>query len=639
MSYIHFDKTQLINLNYSLEKEIIRANRSGCYTSTTIIGCNTRKYHGLLVAPQPQIDSQLHVMLSNVHETVIQHGSSFNLGIAKYPGNYYPRGHKYLEDFDTEPIPKLTYRVGGVVLQKEIILDTKKDRVMIRYTLLDAHSATKLRLSPFLAFRGHHDLSKANTYVNKKFVKIKKGVQFRLYDTYSPLSLQISKENEFVPAPDWYYNIEYIMERERGYEYQEDLYVPGYFEFDIEKGEAVIFSAGLEVAKPETRQQSFAKEIARRIPRNNFENCLKNSAGQFVYRRNGETRVIAGFPWFGWWGRDTFISLPGLTLTQGDTATFLEAIDTMVKDLEGPLFPNLGSGAQKNRHTIDAPLWFFWTLQQYVLMTGDVQTVKDRYLDKFKAIIDGFIQGTDFNIKVQEEDGLLFGGGEGMALTWMDAHTADGPVTPRTGCPVEVNALWYNALCFYQSLDPVQYVDELIQKLKVSFTENFWDDERGYLADVVCKGQKDWSIRPNMIIATSLEYSPLDENQKVQVLDVAKSKLLTDRGLRSLSPNDPAYKGYYHGNQSQRDKAYHQGTVWPWLLGHFAEGYLKIHGKAGMAFVQKMIRSFDDVMTQYGIGTVAEIYDGDPPHRPKGAISQAWSIGELLRMMYIVNKI
>ena len=221
----------------------------------------------------------------------------------------------------------------------------------------------------------------------------------------------------------------------------------------------------------------------------------------------------------------------------------------------------------------------------------------------------------------------------------MDAHTADGPVTPRTGCPVEVNALWYNALCFYQSLDPVQNVDELIQKLKVSFTENFWDDERGYLADVVCKGQKDWSIRPNMIIATSLEYSPLDENQKVQVLDVAKSKLLTDRGLRSLSPNDPAYKGYYHGNQSQRDKAYHQGTVWPWLLGHFAEGYLKIHGKAGMAFVQKMIRSFDDVMTQYGIGTVAEIYDGDPPHRPKGAISQAWSIGELLRMMYIVNKI
>ena len=638
MSYIHFDKTQLINLNYSLEKEIIRANRSGCYTSTTIIGCNTRKYHGLLVVPQPQIDSQLHVMLSNIHETVIQHGSSFNLGIAKFPGNYYPRGHKYLEDFNVEPIPTLIYRVGGVVLQKEIILDSKKDRVMIRYTLVEAHSPTKLRLSPFLAFRGHHALSKANTYVNKKFTKIDNGVQFKLYDTYSPLALQISKKNDFVPAPDWYYNMEYIMERERGYDYQEDLYVPGYFEFDIEKGEAVIFSAGLEVANPETRQASFAKEISRRIPRNNFVNCLKNSAGQFIYRRGGETRVLAGFPWFGWWGRDTFISLPGLTLTSGDTETFLEVMDTMSKDLKGALFPNLGSGAEKNTNSIDAPLWYFWALQQYVIFTGDTDTVRERYLGNMKKIIDGFIEGTDFNIKVLE-NGLLSGGVKGIAVTWMDAVTPEGPVTPRTGCPVEVNALWYNALCFYISLNAESYMEEVVEKLERSFVEEFWDEEKGYLADVVNMGQKNWSIRPNMIIATSLPYSPLAENQKAKILDIAKSHLLTNRGIRSLAPSDPEYKGYYHGNQTQRDKAYHQGTVWPWLMGPFAEGYLKLHGKAGVNFVEKMIQAFDGVMSQYGIGSVAEIYDGDPPHRPKGAISQAWSVGELLRMMYIVDKI
>lgn len=638
MSYIHFDKTQLINLNYSLEKEIIRANRSGCYTSTTIIGCNTRKYHGLLVVPQPQIDSQLHVMLSNIHETVIQHGSSFNLGIAKFPGNYYPRGHKYLEDFNAEPIPTLIYRVGGVVLQKEIILDSKKDRVMIRYTLVEAHSPTKLRLSPFLAFRGHHALSKANTYVNKKFTKIDNGVQFKLYDTYSPLALQISKKNDFVPAPDWYYNMEYIMERERGYDYQEDLYVPGYFEFDIEKGEAVIFSAGLEVANPETRQASFAKEISRRIPRNNFVNCLKNSAGQFIYRRGGETRVLAGFPWFGWWGRDTFISLPGLTLTSGDTETFLEVMDTMSKDLKGALFPNLGSGAEKNTNSIDAPLWYFWALQQYVIFTGDTDTVRERYLGNMKKIIDGFIEGTDFNIKVLE-NGLLSGGVKGIAVTWMDAVTPEGPVTPRTGCPVEVNALWYNALCFYISLNAESYMEEVVEKLERSFVEEFWDEEKGYLADVVNMGQKNWSIRPNMIIATSLPYSPLAENQKAQVLDIAKLHLLTNRGIRSLAPSDPEYKGYYHGNQTQWDKAYHQGTVWPWLMGPFAEGYLKLHGKAGVNFVEKMIQAFDGVMSQYGIGSVAEIYDGDPPHRPKGAISQAWSVGELLRMMYIVDKI
>lgn len=638
MSYIHFDKTQLINLNYSLEKETIRANRSGCYTSTTIIGCNTRKYHGLLVAPQPQIDSQLHVMLSTVHETVIQNETNFNLGISKFPGNYYPRGHKYLEDFDSEPIPKLTYRVGGVLLQKEIILDTKKDRVMIRYTLLDAHSSTKLRLSPFLAFRGYHDLSKANTYVNKKYVKIDHGAQFKLYDVYSPLSLQISKENEFIPAPDWFYNIEYIMERERGYEYHEDLYVPGYFEFEITKGESVIFSAGLEVANAETREASFAKEISRRIPRNNFENCLKNSAGQFIYRRGGETRVVAGFPWFGWRGRDTFIALPGLTLTQGDQATFLEVMDTMSKDLKGALFPNVGSGAETNMNSIDGPLWYFWALQQYEIFTGDTQTIKDKYLPYLENIIDGFMAGTDFNIKAQE-DGLLYGGQEGIALTWMDAVTFDGPVTPRMGCAVEVNALWYNALCFYHTLSGDMAIKELALKVKGAFIRNFWDEDKGYLADVVNNGKTDWSVRPNMIIATSLPFTTLEESQIASILEVAKLSLLTNRGLRSLAPDEPNYKGYYQGNQYERDRAYHQGTIWPWLLGHFAEGFLKTYGKAGKGFVERMIKGFDEVMAQYGVGTVAEIYDGDPPHRPKGAISQAWSIGELLRMMYLVNKI
>src|SRR5690606_37152416 len=288
MSYIHFDKTQLVNLNYSLDREIIRSNRSGAYTSTSIICCNTRKYHGLLVVPQPQIDTQSHVMLSNVHETVIQHGANFNLGISKFPGNYSPRGHKYLEDFDSEPIPKLTYRVGGVLLQKELILDTNRDRVMIRYTLLDAHSPTQIRIQPFLAFRGYHTLLREKDLIDKSFEKVPNGVRFKLYPQYDPLFLQLSKKGQFNSSPDWYHNIEYIQERERGYEYQEDLFVPGFFEFDIEKVESVIFSAGLTEADPSTRQNAFEKEIARRIPRNNFENCLRNSAGQFIRRRDGD---------------------------------------------------------------------------------------------------------------------------------------------------------------------------------------------------------------------------------------------------------------------------------------------------------------------------------------------------------------
>ncbi|WP_439483454.1 amylo-alpha-1,6-glucosidase [Cyclobacterium plantarum] len=638
MSYIHFDKTQLINLNYSLEKEIIRSNRSGCYTSTTIIGCNTRKYHGLLVAPQPQIDGQLHVLLSNVHESIAQKDAVFNLGINKYPGNYYPRGHKYLEDFDSEPIPKLTYRVGGVLLEKEIILDSTADRVMIKYTLLEALIPTKIRVSPFLAFRGYHTLSKANTYVNKKIKKIKNGVQFRLYEAYDPLSLQVSKDNTFVPVPDWFYNIEYIREIERGYDYQEDLYVPGYFEFDMEKGESVILSAGLKEADPQKLQASFEKEISRRIPRDNFENCLKNSAGQFISRRGGETRVIAGYPWFGWWGRDTFIALPGLTLTMGDSQTFLEVMDSMSKDLKGALFPNVGSGVMTNMNSIDAPLWYFWALQQYVLFTGDKETIVSRYIEKCKGIIEGFKKGTAFNIQVKE-NGLLCGGEAGIALTWMDAVTKDGPVTPRMGCPVEINALWYNALCFYHELTGNTAIRELADQVGESFVEVFWSDKKGYLADVVDEDEKDWSIRPNMVFATSLPYSPLSNDQKDQVLEVVKSNLFTNRGLRTLAPSDPRYKGYYKGDQYERDNAYHQGTAWPWLLGHFAEGYLKLHGKQGKKLVENMISSFDGVMTQYGIGTIAEIYDGDPPHRPKGSISQAWSVGELLRMKYLINNL
>ena len=637
MSYIHFDKTQLVNLNYSLEREIIRTNRSGTYTSTTIIGCNTRKYHGLLVVPQPQIDTQNHVFLSTVHETVIQHGASFNLGISKFPGNYSPRGHKYLEDFDSEPIPKLTYRVGGVLLQKELILDTNRDRVMIRYTLLEAHSPTKIRIQPFLAFRGYHSLMKANDEINKTAEKVPNGLKFQLYPQYDPLFLQLSKKNTFNSSPDWYYNIEYIQERERGYDYQEDLFVPGYFEFDITKGESVIFSAGLTEADPKTRQNAFEKEIARRIPRNNFENCLKNAAGQFIRRRNGEVRIIAGYPWFGWWGRDTFIAAPGLTLTMGDKETFLEIMDTMSKDLKGPLFPNIGSGDYTNMTSMDAPLWFFWSLQQYIFFTGDKKTVKSRYLDKLRGIIEGYKAGTEFNIHMLD-NGLIWGGQDGVALTWMDAITPDGPVTPRKGCPVEIQALWYNALCFYHELSGDKDYLTLAGKVKESFDREFWSWDYGYLADVVDGEEKDWSIRPNMVFATSLPYTMLSEEKNDQILEIAKSKLLTPRGLRSLSPDDPGYKGYYFGNQISRDNAYHNGTVWAWPLGHFVEGYMKLHGKASKHFIQKIIKSFDGVMTQYGVGTVAEIYDGDAPHRPKGSISQAWSIAELLRMMDLVNK-
>ncbi|EPR71492.1 putative glycogen debranching enzyme, archaeal type, TIGR01561 [Cyclobacterium qasimii M12-11B] len=406
----------------------------------------------------------------------------------------------------------------------------------------------------------------------------------------------------------------------------------------MEKGESIVFSAGLKVAETDDLHDKFNEEIGRRIPRDNFENCLKNSAGQFISRRDGETRVIAGYPWFGWWGRDTFIALPGITLTMGDNKTFLDVMDSMSKDLQGAMFPNVGSGVLTNMNSIDAPLWYFWTLQQYIIFTGDKETIKSKYIEKCKGIIDGFKKGTVFKIHVKE-NGLISGGVEGVGLTWMDAVTKDGPVTPRIGSPVEINALWYNALCFYHELTGDEEVLELSEKVALSFVEGFWSEKKGYLADVIDDEGKDWSIRPNMVFATSLPYSPLTNEQKDKVLEMVKANLFTNRGLRTLAPSDPRYKGYYKGDQNERDNAYHQGTAWPWLLGHFAEGYLKLHGKQGKKLVENMISSFDEVMTQYGIGTIAEIYEGDPPHRPKGAISQAWSVGELLRMKYLINNL
>lgn len=641
MSYIQFDKSELVNLNYSLNKELLRANRSGAFACTTLIHCNTRKYHGLLIVRQPQIDGEYHVLLSSIDETISQRGASFNLGIHKYPGTYSPKGHKYLEDFTSYPIPKLTYRVGGVVLTRENILTADDDRILLRYTLEDAHSPTTLKLSPFLAFRGRHSLSKANTYVNRKFEPIENGASFCLYENYSTLYMQLSKEAEFVAAPDWYYNIEYIEEKERGYEYLEDLYVPGYFEVPIKKGESIILSVGTSPVLPSNLNMLFKKEVKHRKPRNSFENCLANAAQQFFVEHNDKTEIIAGYPWFGAWGRDTFIALPGLTLTQNDTKTFKAVIDSAILQMRGPLFPNVG-----NRYnSVDAPLWFIWAIQQYCLHTGKHKAAWKEYGETIKTILYGYLNGTEYNIKMHE-NGLIFAGEAGHALTWMDAVIDGIPVTPRIGMPVEINALWYNAVCFALELAALtkdnQFTAEwqdLPNRIVLAFMDNFWDENKGYLADFVNGIFRDWAVRPNQIFAVSLPYSPIkDEYRRQSIIDCVRKNLLTPRGLRTLSPQSLNYEGVYAGNVYARDKAYHQGTVWPWLLGHFAEAYLKLYGKSGMHYIQTLIRDFEPEMSEHGIGTISEVYDGDPPHNAGGAISQAWSVAELLRTLYLLKK-
>lgn len=644
MSYIYFDKTQLVNLEYSLNKETIRVNKLGAYSSSTIINCNTRKYHGLLVVPQPQIDNEPHVLLSCIDDTVIQHKQEFHLGLHKYPGVYSPKGHKYLLDFATEPIPQLTYQVGGVVLSRERLLVHNQDRVLIRYTAHNLHSPTTIRTQPFLAFRSRHKLSKANIGANKKYEMIPNGAKWCLYDNYTPLYIQFSKPVEFVPVPDWYNNIQYIEEKERGYEYQEDLYVPGYFEFTIERGETIILSAGTTQANPEQLKRLFGTELKRRTPRDSFYNCLRSAAKQFVLQDDKKVEIVAGYPWFGRWGRDSFIALPGLTLATDQPQLCKYAIDTLLADLQGPLFPNIGSGTQAAYNSVDAPLWFFWTLQQYANHTQSTEKIWKQYGKKMQLILDGYRDGTEFNIHMQP-NGLIFAGTTGKALTWMDAVVEGTPVTGRMGCPVEINALWYNAVCFSLEMARlakdqtfVEQWQHLPNQIRQSFVDNYWNEQRGYLADYTNAGFKDWSVRPNMVFATSLPYSPLTEEQRESVLQKIKEELLTPRGLRTLSPQDPNYKGTYGGDQATRDRAYHQGTVWPWLLGHFAEGYLKNHGRSGVHFIETLLKGFDETITERGIGTISEIFDGDPPHTANGAISQAWSVSELLRIFKLLEK-
>ena len=643
MDYIRFSKQQLINLEYSLSREFLFASKTGSYTCTTIVGCNTRKYHGLLVVPMEDIDNENHVILSGLDVSVIQHEAAFNLAVRKYPEIFEPKGHKYLDALEWNILPKFTYRVGGVTLQMEYLLG-EDDRILIKYTLLEAHSETKLRIKPFLAFRNVHALSKANFYVNTKYKSVKNGVKVKMYDGYKFLYMQFDKEAEYVHVPDWYYNVEYQEEKDRGYAYQEDLYVSGYFELSIQKGESIIFTASLNEIEPENITEEFNKNIKNNLPCDSYLNCLKNAARQFITIKSNKAEVIAGFPWFGRWGRDTFIALSGLTLYNGDIQTCKAVLDAMICELDSGLFPNIGAGDNVAINSADAPLWFFWTLQQYLSFTKNVPDLWKDYGEKMKNILENYRKGTHYNIKMHE-NGLIWQGETGKALTWQDAVVAGKPVTPRSGFAVEINALWYNAVMFTLELAKENNDNEFVAKwehipdlIHQSFTANFWDEKKAYLADVVTYEATDWSLRPNQIFACSLPYSPINESIKNSVLDTVKRILLTPKGIRTLSPYHPDYVGIYRGNQEERDRAYHQGTAWVWLLGHFCDAYLQIHQKAGLNFVETIFNAFEEDMTVRGIGTISEVYNGNPPHNPKGAISQAWSVGELLRIYYLIEK-
>lgn len=645
MSYLRFEKALMTNLQDSLPKELLRTNRSGAYSCSTIVDCNTRKYHGLLVVPIPEIDDDNHVLLSSLDVTVVQHGAEFNLGLHKYQGNNFsPMGHKYIREFDCDKVPTTIYRVGGVLLKKEVVFQHYEDRILIRYTLVDAHSATTLRFRPFLAFRSVRQFTHENTVASRDFYPVDNGIKTCMYEGYPDLYMQFSKKNEFVFHPDWYRGVEYPKEQERGYASTEDLYVPGYFEMPIKKGESIVFSAAISSIKPSALKKLFDEEVAERSPRDNFFHCLVNAAHQFHIRKKNDDRyLLAGYPWFKCRARDTFISLPGLTLSIEEQDYFELVMKTAERGIREFMAGKPLTGLMTEIEQPDVLLWAIWAIQQYA-KEASLEKCNEMY-GKLVADIVKFIEANKHNNLELRENGLLYSEGKKKAVTWMNSTANGSPVVPRTGYIVEFNALWYNALCFAASLAElsgnnaqVDHLNKLAEKVKTSFVEVFLN-EHGYLFDYVDdKDPRDWSVRPNMIFAAAFDYSPLDQAQKKGVVDICTRELLTPKGLRSLSPKSGGYNPMYVGPQTQRDYAYHQGTAWPWLGGFYMEASLKLYKRTRLSFIERQMVGYEDEMSYHCLGTIPELFDGNPPFHGRGGISFAMNVGEVLRTLELLEK-
>ena len=639
MSGLKFDKRELGNLEYSLDREMLATDRRGGYMSTTIVCCNTRKYHGLMVAPIDQSD-RTYVLLSSLDETIVQHDQSFNLALHRFDGVYEPRGHKYITDFEYTPTPTLTYRVGGVILKKELLWIHRRTQLMIRYTLVDAHSDTKLRLRPLLAFRDKHALSKANMDADGRAYPIPYGVKSRLYEGFPWLNMQINKEEfEFIAAPDWYYNFEYTKELRRGYEGHEDLLTTGYFEFDIKKGESVIISIATEAMNsPEEITEAYETSLARRTHKIDFLSCLEHSARQFIIRRGERAEVVAGYPWFGPFMEDTFMALPGLTLTQGHKEDCLAVLDTAVRDIEE-------SGLLEGRYipsAVDAPLWLYFTLQQ---LEGHItqKEIWAKYGSVMKGILEAYRAGFYEDIRLHD-NGLIWAWAD-RPLTWMGTIVDGHALTPRRGYPVELQALWYNAVSYTLALAKKQGDKEFVkawkdipERTKASFVEKFWLEEEGYLADYVNYDEQNRYIRCNMVVACGLDYKMLNEEQQVRALQTMQHHLLTPRGLRTLSPRNIHYKSNYNDDQRSQDLASRNGSAWVWPLHFYVKACFDIAGERYLADAKKILEAFDEELQSKCVGSISERFEGDPPHGPRGSVSHATSVAGLLSINALIAK-
>ena len=640
MAFLKFNKSELVNLEYSLKREIIEANKSGACCNTSIVTCNTRRYHGLLAVPVTEFGGGKYMLLSSLDESLVMGGKQFNLGIHCYGDTYEPRGHKYIIDFDAFPVPMVTYKVGGIIFTKTIMMAPDNDQLLIKYELLEAPSKVSLTLKPFLAFRSVHGLTSQNPKAYTGYEDVDSGVSFRLYDGFPDLNLQISGKASFKSQPYWYNGITYSDEYRRGFDCREDLFVPGYFATELKPGESVVFSASVNEVSSKTLKRKFTDYLKKRKDVYSYHDLLVRNADLLKSVVDGKERINAGFSWLETGLlRETIISLPGLTLyANGDKAEFEKILDNLIADEQERLF--------RRTTQVESPLRLTDTIQQYIHFGADEKHVWKKYGETLKGIIESYAPGCRKEVTMHP-NGLLWAQMDGVALSWMNAYVHGRPVTERAGYQVETNAFWYNALCFAIDME-AKYGPEdsafvakwtpIRDRVKENFQPTFWKPEWGYLADYVGNGPVDPAVRPNQLFAACLDYCPIDEELKSDIVATIKTELLTKRGIRTLSPRNEAYRGVYEGSQIERDLAYHQGCAFPVLLAPYIDLLFKMMGNTFYKRAEYLVEGFYQDINKHGVGLFSELYDGDPPHEPHGAISCACSTSALLRIDYIMNQ-
>jgi len=645
---IQFKHDTIKDLAAATAREWLETNGLGGFSSSTIIGLNTRRYHGLLTAATKPPVGRI-VMLSKLEDTLVIDGRRYELSANQYPGAVHPTGFQYQTGFRLDPFPVFTYEVEGLLLEKSVFMVQGQNRTVVHYELRSTnaeHESIKLEVRPLIAFRDYHSTTHENSALNPK-VDTEDGIT--TINPYGDLpALHFAHDVCDIDTNGfWYRNFQYQVEQERGLDFAEDLFSPFSITFDLVRYSRARIIAATERSDIRTADHYREVEMKRRkaiaaaaTVENDLVRSLNVAADQFIAARAAGKTIIAGYHWFSDWGRDTMIALPGLTLVNGHPDTARSILAEFARHVDQGMLPNRfpDAGETPEYNTVDATLWFFEAVRALLQYTNDYEFVRENLYGVLVEIIAWHLKGTRYNIHV-DTDGLLFSGEPGAQLTWMDAKVGDWVVTPRHGKPVEIQALWYNALRVMEQLaenfgakaDHKQY-KAMADRTRKSFNELFWNEAAGCLYDVVNGDDRDASIRPNQTFAVSLANSMVSKQRAKSILRVVEHNLLTPRGLRTLSPNDPRYIGRYEGDSRSRDGAYHQGTVWPWLMGPYITAYVKVFGeKVGRQVAEEWLGNFQEHFNEACLGQVSEIFDADAPHTPRGCVAQAWSVAELLR--------